>query len=196
MRYIKLCDQSCRSEGGYFSEKEEDFAYFQNQFEAQIINMKLLRVFKGHYDEPEFEKNLKLNASEEAKLRNKQQAREKFDELKIRVWCEIIKTLEKRSGMFLRPYKEDGPKAWAVTCDRYESCERPRLQQLIEKLTNLKMVAKESVIDYITRAEELQSNLREIDDQVSEPMLISIIWIGLTDDFDTICKFCNNMQIQ
>ena len=145
----------------------------------------------------QFEKNLKPNASEEAKLRNKHQAREKIDELKMRVWCEIIQSLDKCSAMFLRPYKEDGPKAWAVMCDRYKSCELPRLQQLIEKLTNLKMVANESVIDYITRAEELQSNLREVDEQVSKPMLISIILKGLTDDFDnfvTICKFSKDEQ--
>ena len=95
----------------------------------------------------------------------------------------------------MRPYKEDSPKAWAVKCDRYKSCERPRLQQLIEKLTNLIMVAIESVVDYITRAEELQSNLREVDEQVSELMLISIILKGLTDDFDnfvSICKFSND----
>ena len=59
------------------------------------------------------------------------------------------------------------------------------------------MVTNESVIDYITRAEELQSNLREVDEQVSEPMLISIILKGLTDDFDnfvTICQFSKDEQ--
>ena len=63
-------------------------------------------------------------------------------------------------------------------CDRYKSWERHRLQQLILKLTNLKMIAIESFIDYITRAEELQSNLREVDEQFSEPMLISNILEG------------------
>ena len=82
-------------------------------------------------------------------------------------------------------------------CDRSKSCERPRLQQLIEKLTNLKMILNESVIDYITRAEERQCNLREVDEQINEPMLISIILKGLTDDFDsfvTICKFNRDEQ--
>ena len=162
-----MCDQSCRSKGVYFSGKDQDFAYFQDQFEVKMFNMKLLTVLKGQCDETQFEKNLKPNASEEAKFRNKQHAREKFDELKMRVWCEIIQSRDKRSAMFLRPYKEDGSKAWTVMCYRYKSCERPCLQQLIEKLTNLKMVANESVIDYITRAEELQSNLREVDEQVS-----------------------------
>ena len=68
VRYIKMCDQSCRSKGVYFSGKEEDFAYFQDQFEAKMFNMKLLRVLKGQCDETEFEKKLKPNASEEAKF--------------------------------------------------------------------------------------------------------------------------------
>ena len=57
------------------------------------------------------------------------------------------------------------------------------------------MIANESVIDYITQVEELQSNLREIDEQVSQPMLISIILKGPTDDFKyflTLCKFSKN----
>ena len=159
--------------------------------------MKLLRISKRQRDENDFEKNLKPNASEEARLRNKQQAREKFNEVKMCVWCEIIQSLDKRSAMLLRPYKEDGPKAWSVMCDRYKSCERPRLQQLIEKLTNLKLTINENVIDYITRAEELPSNLREVDEQVSEPMLYFYSLKGLTDDFDnfvTICKFSKDEQ--
>ena len=53
------------------------------------------------------------------------------------------------------------------------------------------MVANESVIDYITRAQELQSNLREVDEQVIEPMLISINLKGITDDFDNFVTICN-----
>ena len=51
-----MCDQSCRSKGVYFSGKEEDIAYFQDQFEAKMFNMKLLRVLKGQCDETEFDK--------------------------------------------------------------------------------------------------------------------------------------------
>ena len=159
-----------------------------------MFNMKILRILKEQCDETDFEKNLKPNASAEARLRNKQQ---NFDELKMRLWYEIIQSLHRCSAMFLGPYKEEGPMAWAVMCDRYKSCERPRLQQLIEKFTNLKMILNESVIEYITRAEELQCNLREVDEKVNEPMLISIILKGVTDDFDnfaTICKLSKDMN--
>ena len=75
-----------------------------------MFNMKLLRVLKGHCDKTEFEKNLQPNASDEYKLGNYQQARDKFNELKTCVWCEIIKSRDKRSAMFLRPYHKDCPK--------------------------------------------------------------------------------------
>ena len=71
MRYIKICDQSCRRKIVYFSQKEENFVYFKDQFKANVI----LRVLTGQCDETEFkEKKLKPYASEEAKRRNKHQA--------------------------------------------------------------------------------------------------------------------------
>ena len=165
----------------FISLEKRKTAYFQDQYEAKMFKMKLLRVLKGHCNKTGFEKNLKPNASDQAKLRNKQHAWEKYDELKMSFWCEIIQPLDKLSDMFVRIHKEYGPKAWDVICDRYKSCERPRLQQLIVKLTKLKMIAIESVIEYITWDEKLQSNLREVD-EISEPMLISIILKGLKDD--------------
>ena len=100
-----MCDQSCRSKGVYFSGKEEDFAYCWDEFEAKMFNMKLLRGLKGQCDATEFERNMKPNASDEAKFRNKQQASEKYGDLKLRGWCEITQSLDKRSAVFLRPYK-------------------------------------------------------------------------------------------
>ena len=51
-----MCDQSRKSKGVYFSGKEEDFAYFQDQFEAKMFKRKLLRILKGQCDETDFEK--------------------------------------------------------------------------------------------------------------------------------------------
>ena len=59
------------------------------------------------------------------------------------------------------------------------------------------MIVKENVIDCITLAVELQVNLREVDEQVSERMLISFLLKGLTVDFDnfvTICIFSKDEQ--
>ena len=47
------------------------------------------------------------------------------------------------------------------------------------------MIANESVVDYITRAEELQYNLDEVDEGLSEKMFVSIILKGLPKAFNT-----------
>ena len=95
--------------------------------------------------------------------------------------------LDKKSVLFLRPYKGKGSKAWEVLCKRFKSAERPRLQQFISDLTSIRMKANESVVDYITRAEELQYNLDEVDEGLSEKIFVSIILKGLPKEFNTFC---------
>ena len=91
--------------------------------------------------------------------------------------------------MFLRPYKGNGSKAWDVLRKRFKSFERPRLQKLISELTTLKKNSNETVIDYLTRAEEIQYNLEQVNEGVSEKRLISIILKGLPKQFETFSKF-------
>ena len=89
--------------------------------------------------------------------------------------------------MFVRSYKGDGPAAWKALCDRFGSFERPRLQQLIEKLTSLRKDQNETIVDYITRAEDLQYNLSQVYEALSEQMFISILLKGLPNEFETFC---------
>ena len=56
----------------------------------------------------------------------------------------------------------------------------------------MKKISYETVIDYLTRAEEIQYNLKQVNEGVSEKMLISIILKGLPKQFEifsTIAKF-------
>ena len=80
-----------------------------------------------------------------------------------------MQALDKKSVLFLRPYKGNGNKAWDVLRKKFKSFERPRLQKLISELTNLKKKSNETVIDYLNRAEEIQYNLeQEVNEGVSE----------------------------
>ena len=99
----------------------------------------------------------------------------------------MVQCLDKKSLLFVRSYKGDGPAAWKALCDRFRSFERPRLQQLIEKLTSLRKDQNETIVDYITRAEDLQYNLSQVDEALSEQMFISILLKGLPKDFETFC---------
>ena len=78
----------------------------------------------------------------------------------MHVWYELVQCLDKKLVLFLRPYIRKGSKAWEILCKRFKSAERPRLQQL----TSIRKKANDSAVDYITRAEELQYNLDEVDE--------------------------------
>ena len=54
-------------------------------------------------------------------------------------------------------------------------------------LTSKRLKTNESVVYYITRAEELQYNLVEVDEGLSEKMFVSIILKGLSKEFNTFC---------
>ena len=78
----------------------------------------------------------------------------------------------------MRSHKGDGSAAWKALCDHFKSFERPRLQQLIEKLTSLRKDQKETIADYITS---------QLDEALSEQMFVSIFLKGLPKDFETFC---------
>ena len=60
-----------------------------------------------------------------------------------------------KNQFFLRPLRGKGSDAWSVLCKRFKSFERPRLQKLISDFTNLRKYNNESIVDYITRAEDI-----------------------------------------
>ena len=103
------------------------------------------------------------------------------------IWYELVQCLDKKSVLFLRPYKGKGSEAWSVLCQRFKSFERPRLQKLISDLTNLRKYNNESIVDYITRAEDMQLYLSEVDESISEKMFVSILLKGLPREFESFC---------
>ena len=110
----------------------------------------------------------------------------------MKIWYELVSALNKRSVLYLRPYKGDGAQAWDVLTKRFRSFERPRLQKLVSKLTSLVKRDDESLIEYITRAEELQYNLNQVNEGLSEKMFTSILLKGLPNEFDnfvTLSKY-------
>ena len=107
------------------------------------------------------------------------------------IWYELVQCLDKKS-VFLRPYRGKGSEAWSVLCKGFKSFETQRLQKLISDLTNLRKYNNESIVDYITRAEDMQSNLSEVDESITEKMFVSILLEGLPREFEsfrTLVKF-------
>ena len=81
-----------------------------------------------------------------------------------------------------------------MLCKRFKSFERPRLQKLISDLTNLRKYKNESPVDYVTRAEDMQLNLSEIDESVSEKMFVSILLKGFPRELESFLTLVKHGQ--
>ena len=122
----------------YFSGKEEEFFYFEGQFEARIFHLKLTKILDETVDYRKFIPSLGPNASSDQKQAALDKEKEIFEEKELHIWYELLQALDKKSVLFLRPYKGNGSKAWDVLRKKFKSFERPRLQKLISELTTLK----------------------------------------------------------
>ena len=176
-----------KSERKGFSGREEDFLYFAEQFQARNFHLKLNKFINREVDEKDFAPGVRSNATVEQREASLRKGREILGEKELHVWYELVQCLDKKTILVLRPYKGKGIKDWEILCKRFKSAERPRLQQLISDLTAIRMKANDSVVDYITRAEELQYNLDEVDEVLSEKIFVSIILEGLPTEFNTFC---------
>ena len=170
-----------------FSGSEDDFVMFCEQFEARMYLLRLFGVLNGSEGVESCRPKARSGSSREERQVADENAAEIFADKKYKIWCELVQCLDKKSLLFVRSSKGDGPAAWKALCDRFKSFERPRLQQLIEKLTSLRKDQNETIVDYITRAEDLQYNLSQVDEALSEQMFISILLKGLPKDFETFC---------
>ena len=86
--------------------------------------------------------------------------------------------------MLTNDCKGDGPKAWQLLRDHFNSTERPRLMNLLEKFTALRLEPTESMVDYLIRAEYVSKQLVLAGEKVSENMLTSLVLKGLPSGFD------------
>ena len=142
-----------------FSGKEEDFAVWQERFEGFCFTKKMLNVLNGT----------------DAGMNDK----------KYEIWAYLVQCLDSRSILMLtNDCKGDGPKAWQLLRDHFNSTETPRLMNLLEKFTTLRLEPTEIMVDYLTRAEYVSKQLELAGEKVSENMLTSIVLKGLPFEFD------------
>jgi hypothetical protein len=121
----------------------------------------------------------------------KQLKEEDLTEHRYQLWCELIQCLQREAGMLVRSCKGDGTKAWKVLNDHFRSGERPRIQQLLHALTNLKLMSSETVPAYLIRAEDLKLNLSEVGEVISDQMMCSVVLRGLPKDYESFVTVVN-----
>jgi hypothetical protein len=170
-----------------FSGKEEDFTYFQDQFEARMY---LLRLTDALLDRIKTTPQKDEETEEETRTRTAEEAPR--DEQRYKVWCEIIQCLDRKSVMFLRSHKPNGMAAWKALVQQFKSSERPRIHATMGKLTSLRMTTGETITEYLTRAEDLQIDLRDVGEHVSDSMFEAMVLKGLPHEFEGIITVLNH----
>ena len=176
----------------FFSGREEDFIYFSEQFEARMYVLKLNKILDGTVGYREFIPRLWGQLSQEQIDAADKKGKEIFDEKQMAIWYELVQCLDKKSVLYLRTYRGKGSEACNVLCKRFKSFQRLRLQKLTSDSTNLRKNNSESIVVYITRAEDMQLNLSEVDESISEKMFVSILLKGLPrefENFSTLVKY-------
>ena len=86
----------------------------------------------------------------------------------------------------MRSHNGDGRASWKALCDRFKSFGRPQLQQLTEKLTSLRKDQNETIVT-LQELKNLQYNLSQVDEALSEQMFKSTLFKGLPKEFQTFC---------
>ena len=147
-----------------FSGKEEVFAVGQERFQGFCFTKKLLNVLNGT----------------DAGTNDK----------KYEMWAYLVQCLDSCSILMLRnDCKGDGPKAWQLLWDHFNSNGTPSLMNLLEKFTTLRLEPTESMVDYLTRAEYVSKQLELAGEKVPENMLTSIVLRGSPSEYDNF-KLC------
>ena len=108
-----------------YSGKEEDFLVWQERIEGFCFTKKLLNV---------------VNRTDAG-----------TNDKKYETSAYLILCLDSHSILMLtNDCKGDGPKAWKQLRDHFNSTETPRLLNLLEKFTTLRLEPMESMVDYLS----------------------------------------------
>lgn len=169
-----------------FSGKDDDFAFFGDQFEARMYVLKLDKVLLDKVVITEA-----VDKTDAAQVTKEQAERDDLAEKQYQVWCELIQCLQKEAGLMIRGCKGNGMEGWKVLRSHFRSTERPRIQQLLHDLTNLKLEASETVAQYLIRAEDMKLSLSEVGETISDQMLCSVVLKGLPRDFASFVTVVN-----
>lgn len=83
----------------------------------------------------------------------------------------------------MRDAKHDGSKALQILREHYTGKEKPCVVSLYSELSSLKMAPKETVTDYMIRAQTIFMSLSRADESISDGLQIAMVVKGLPDSY-------------
>ena len=135
--------------------------------------------------------NHRIDASEERPHHRVNKAIEELEGNKKDFMIRSLPKFGKKSVLGLRPEKSDGTKACNVLCGKIISVERPLLHKLIAELKILIKNTKDNVIDYLSRADDMQYNYPLLKERVCNKIYNKDISKELPyESFRTILNSC------
>ena len=100
------------------------------------------------------------------------------------VYAAMVQFLDDVSlTLIMRDAPNDGKKAIGILRDHYLGSSKPRIISLYCELTSLKMAVEETVTEYVLRAETAASRLKNVNEVVSDSLLIAMIVKGLPESY-------------
>lgn len=99
-------------------------------------------------------------------------------------YAELIRLIDDKSLSLVRhEAADDGRKALRILKEHYSGKSKPRIINMDTSLTQLRMADNESVTDYLIKAENLITALRDTGETMSDGLTIAMILRGLPDTF-------------
>lgn len=99
-------------------------------------------------------------------------------------YAELVQCLDDKSlSLVMRDARNNGRKALEILREHYAGKDKPRVVSLYCELSSLQMTSKETVTDYIIRAETIFTSLRRADENISDGLQIAMVVKGLPDSY-------------
>ncbi|KAG1698110.1 Rap1 GTPase-activating protein 2 [Nymphon striatum] len=101
-------------------------------------------------------------------------------------FAQLIQFLDDRSlSLIIRDAEDEGRQALQILEEHYLGKGKPRIIALYHELTSLSMDDKDSVTDYVIRAETAANSLKAAGEAVSDSLLVAMVLKGLPARFRT-----------
>ena len=115
-------------------------------------------------------------------LTAEQQAQD--DKLNADAYCALAPLLDNTSlGLIFRDTKDKGRESLRVLREHYIGKGRPRIVSLYITLTSLKKVETETVTEYIIRAEQIITALKNAGEAPSDGLMMAMVMRGLPEKY-------------
>lgn len=102
-------------------------------------------------------------------------------------YAELIRLVDHRSrSLISQDAAKDGRKALKILKEHYAGKSQAHIINLYTLLTKLRMAEKETVTDYLLRAEDIRSRLKDAGESPSDGLVIAVILGGLPESFQPL----------